>query len=85
METQIFYLIYEGINLIYAEKMLNIEKLTASKCHHCWAYDFCDVCIRLADNNESNLAKNIACQCIKTKRELEETSFINISKFGQFR
>ena len=53
--------------------MLNIEKLTASKCHHCWAYDFCDVCIRLADNNESNLAKNIACQCIKTKRELEET------------
>ena len=65
--------IYEGINLIYAEKMLNIEKLTASKCHHCWAYDFCDVCIRLADNNESNLAKNIACQCIKTKRELEET------------
>lgn len=61
-----------GIDLIQASNMLNIEEFTSDKCHKCWAYDFCTICVRLADDKKEDFAKNVYSRCTNVRNEAEE-------------
>lgn len=76
--------ICSGIDLQQARNMLNIELVTQEKCRGCWAYDFCDVCIRLADDKSGSLKRQIECHCEETKINLEEKlkNYCFLQEFG---
>lgn len=55
-----------GIDYIQAEKLLNIARLTASKCADCWAASHCVICARFADLNGELSAEQKNKYCYKT-------------------
>ena len=66
--------IKEGIDIDKARNILNIEKITCSICKECWAYRYCDFCIRMAGAEKKNTEKNIKNSC-KTMRSVTENLF----------
>jgi uncharacterized protein len=62
----------EGIDLDKAEKMLNVERVTESMCHECWAYMYCHVCIGSADDLKEISPALIKERCNTVKRSTEE-------------
>lgn len=66
--------IKEGIDIDKARNILNIEKITCSICKECWAYRYCDFCIRMAELKRKNTEKNIKNSC-KTMRSVTENLF----------
>lgn len=64
--------IWDGIDVKKAEKILNIERYTSEECKNCWAYRYCDSCIRYAEPGEKNLKDKLLQRCMRIKRSLEE-------------
>lgn len=63
--------IEEGIDIEKAKKILNIEKCTEKECKQCWAYQYCNFCIRYAETDEDNLRKNILERCSDMRKTVE--------------
>ncbi len=60
-----------GIDLESAERILNIEKFSSSKCRACWAYSFCNVCVACCDDTSyfSPKLQEEECNRIKIKSD----------------
>lgn len=63
--------INDGIDVRKAQQMLNIEQATTEMCKNCWAYQYCDFCIRLAGPEENSFLTNVleACEGMKLSTE----------------
>lgn len=60
-----------GIDIAKAEKILNIEKYTQMECRQCWAYKYCDFCIRYADSDCTKFRQNIINKCTERRQAVE--------------
>lgn len=65
--------VWNGIDISKAGRILNIEKDTEEKCKQCWAYRYCNFCIRFAEPEEGSLEKNILQRCHGMQKTVEET------------
>ncbi len=65
--------VWDGIDVEKAVKILNVEKLTETKCRHCWAYRYCNFCIRFAEPEQGSLKENMLRQCNEMRKIVEET------------
>ena len=62
----------EGIVFDKVLRILNVEKNTEKECRECWAYRYCNICIRYAEHEEEKLRKNILKRCGKMRRTVED-------------
>lgn len=61
----------EGFDIEKIEAMLNIEKITADKCHNCWAYDYCSQCIAQTNCINHLCAKEMEEYCESIRAGVE--------------
>lgn len=61
--------IEQGYNFKKIENMLNIERISSEKCHNCWAYQECTLCVACIGNSptEDILLK----ECEKVRNNVE--------------
>ncbi|MDR1136025.1 MAG: Cys-rich peptide radical SAM maturase CcpM [Clostridiales Family XIII bacterium] len=62
----------EGINLKKAERILNLERETSTRCCNCWAYLYCTACIGELDGMDSILPELRKNGCARIRKETEE-------------
>ncbi|HGM1531618.1 TPA: Cys-rich peptide radical SAM maturase CcpM [Clostridioides difficile] len=63
--------IKDGIDLNKAKNILNIENLTSEKCHNCWIYSYCSLCVQKISSIDDNLQNEINKECISMRRNIE--------------
>lgn len=70
--------IENGIDIEKALRILNIEKITQQECQQCWAYRYCNFCIRYAEIStidEIAIFKNNILSRCETMRQSTENIF----------
>ena len=60
-----------GVDFNLAERILNIERVTAQMCHNCWAYRYCQICVGSADNLNEISSELIQKRCPQVRRQVE--------------
>lgn len=60
-----------GIDIDRAISMLNVERQTSDMCHNCWAYQYCDFCIRMAGQEKNSLKDNVISTCNYMRKNTE--------------
>ncbi len=63
--------IEHGIDVEKAAKILNVEQCTTEECKSCWAYRYCNFCIRYAEVDQSEFKESILSQCEKMRCQVE--------------
>lgn len=48
-----------------------MEEVTCAICKNCWAYRYCDFCIRMAGNETESIQKNIKMACENMRKATE--------------
>lgn len=64
--------LYSGFNYQNAYNQLNIAQKTESICKNCWAFNFCSICAKYADNKTSFSATRKIKRCIIAKKFAEQ-------------
>ena len=60
-----------GIDIQKATRILNIEDLTSDQCKGCWAYRYCDFCIRYAEKDKNELKQCLLQNCSNVRKKIE--------------
>ena len=60
-----------GVDIEKARTILNVEEVTCAICKNCWAYRYCDFCIRMAGNETESIQKNIKMACENMRKATE--------------
>lgn len=70
----------EGFDYEKADTLLNISKITAKRCQNCWAFWFCEICAKAAEDgdNLSPQQKTVVCSTIKP--HIEENLYYYLLK-----
>lgn len=77
--------IYDGFNYDKVVHLLNIGRLTENQCKHCWAFKYCSICAKAADNGtELSVSKKLA-HCEDTKAAAYEKlyTFLALREFRE--
>lgn len=64
--------INEGLDVEKAKKILNIEEFTKERCHECWAYNYCHMCVADIEWADGNPEKSILKRCKEIKERVED-------------
>lgn len=59
--------IYDGINFIKLENIIQIPKLTSNECKKCWAYNLCSSCVKYCVDDKSISKKSRLKFCDEVK------------------
>ena len=60
-----------GIDLAKAQNVLNIELFTEKECKNCWAYKYCNICVRVVTDRKK-ARDEILKRCDLMRRTVEE-------------
>lgn len=60
-----------GIDIKKAIQILNIEDITSDQCKECWAYRYCDFCIRYAEKDQDELKCCLLKHCSEMRKKIE--------------
>ena len=52
-----------GFDMKQIYSLLNLEEITEEKCHNCWAYEHCSVCVACADDTKKLSRERIFKRC----------------------
>ena len=63
----------KGFDLEKCSKILNIAKLTSDDCKNCWAFNYCTICAKLADNGNELTAEQKKLHCEKVRMAADFT------------
>lgn len=63
--------IWNGIDTDKASRILNVERNTEVECKQCWAYRYCDFCVRYAEAEQDKFRANMLEQCEKMRQQVE--------------
>ena len=63
--------INSGIDIQKASQILNIEDITSGQCKDCWAYRYCDFCIRYAEKEKEELKTCLLRNCADMRKKIE--------------
>ncbi|MFQ7849246.1 MAG: SPASM domain-containing protein [Sellimonas intestinalis] len=66
--------INSGIDIQKASQILNIEDITSGQCKDCWAYRYCDFCIRYAEKEKRRI-KNMSIKKLCRYEKKDRTCF----------
>lgn len=72
----------EGYFIKKIENALNIERLNGKKCHNCWAYQDCQLCVGCIDSEFSVEEFDEKCQEIKYEVENEYKDYCTLKELG---
>lgn len=61
-----------GIDLAKAARILNIGIYTDRTCNECWAYRYCNFCVRFADETDMGWKEKMKKECPKMKMHIEK-------------
>ena len=63
--------VYSGIDIDKAERVLNIERLTHETCSNCWAYRYCNLCIKAVDGISCFDTESLKARCKNVRNNIE--------------
>lgn len=61
----------DGLDVKKISEVMNIEKLTEEKCHNCWAYKYCRVCVANINTSYERPEESILEECTAIRSETE--------------
>lgn len=73
-----------GINERKVKDCINFERLTAERCHNCWAYNQCNLCITYLDKLQKTNSKGICEVCENVKKRVESNlkDYVILNEMG---
>lgn len=76
--------INEGINIEKAKRIMNVGKISESRCKKCWAFMYCGICASQADNLQdlSDDLVKIRCTSEKSKTENMFKDYCTLRELG---